>query len=102
MTIRRNSMPAYIRLMYESLHIALDDEQTACGLTMQPVLRVTPAFDESFWTGDYEAPVPGACRRCAAGMRLFAREFRRDTEMRHPRTRTHWADCWCGQYADLV
>jgi hypothetical protein len=102
MPISRIRMPAWRRLMFETLHVALDDYETACGLTMQPILRVMPAFDEAFWTGDFEAPIAGACRRCAAGMRLFAREFRRDTAKRHPRTREHWDNCWCGQYIDLV
>ena len=102
MVIQRTRMPAWRRLMYETLHIALDDEATGCGLTMQPLLRVTGAFAETFWTGDYEAPVPGACRRCAATMRWFAREFRRACETRHPRTREHWDSCWCGQFANGV
>jgi hypothetical protein len=99
MVIQRIRMPAWRRLMFETLHISLDDEQTGCGLTMQPILRVTGAFAEDFWVGDYEAPIPGACRRCAATMRWFAREFRRDAEMRHPRTQEHRDECWCGQFA---
>ena len=48
MVIQRTRMPAWRLLMYETLHVALDDEETGCGLTMQPFLRVTPAFAEEF------------------------------------------------------
>jgi len=86
--------------MFDTVHARTLKEETCCGLPIMPILRVTGVFTEDFWGEDEDEPMPDACRRCVAAVRLFLREFSRDCEMRHPSNPDHWLNCWCGRYGN--
>jgi hypothetical protein len=95
MTIRKTRQPAYVKRMYERLHAQFTEDETCCGLTITPLLRVAGPFADDLFPDDRVAP--DACKRCAAAQIWFFRELMRDADMRHPQNPDHWLNCWCGE-----